>query len=560
MAQAGANMLSVFEAEAYAKMIGPITVAEVGSKSFMRQHDLVEQLNIQAHKNALTKHDEFVLEALLAAEKIPALVHHLLAVEAWRENVFPLLRPRIQPAASIKTYMCLYHEATVCNLLEVLLYHESAAEAGGDAMGELADYCYRKLLRLANRRIEPPRRETADDIRAQLKTEQASVPRQLTRQAKEIEYSTAMCSITIMRFLTEHVERLPLNVPRQFYNGQDILMLLVPLVESAPWQRRSKKGIEKYVENKWTPVQRSDRFRLCKAEGQVWLTVYNLLMDKRCATLYEFTDTRKASLMRLKRYLNDLLKDQLPVLRDVHRMLEELAIKKPPPPKKTFPLIVPVPRIRTAVYADAKDDGKRWREVAEEQLKDAFNGSKKERMAEIKAMARTYAGGAMEGLLEEPKCARCGKPATKRCSGCQHEWYCSRKCQLKSWKKHKKNCEILAKAMRSRDGLAKTEAEQKATKARGGGARDDDIKADDGKQESKVKTQPKIVMLDDTANDATDAKIDAARRVIKSDAKESATQDDGVEDILELEAAEPEAGPSNRGKKVKIEFIDEDVE
>ncbi len=39
----------------------------------------------------------------------------------------------------------MYHEATVVNLLEVLLYHEHAAAAAGDAIVELADYCARQL-------------------------------------------------------------------------------------------------------------------------------------------------------------------------------------------------------------------------------------------------------------------------------------------------------------------------------------------------------------------------------------------------------------------------------
>jgi len=41
--------------------------------------------------------------------------------------------------------MQLYHEATLCNLLEVLLYHASICEVGGDAMLELGDYCVRKV-------------------------------------------------------------------------------------------------------------------------------------------------------------------------------------------------------------------------------------------------------------------------------------------------------------------------------------------------------------------------------------------------------------------------------
>ena len=46
--------------------------------------------------------------------------------------------------------------------------------------------------------------------------------------------------------------------------------------------------------------------------------------------------------------------------------------------------------------------------------------------------------------MEEPKCADCGDPAKLRCSKCKSSWYCTRECQLKNWKEHKKMCKMLA--------------------------------------------------------------------------------------------------------------------
>lgn len=38
-------------------------------------------------------------------------------------------------------------------------------------------------------------------------------------------------------------------------------------------------------------------------------------------------------------------------------------------------------------------------------------------------------------------CGECGNIARKyRCSGCKEEYYCNRKCQLKHWPVHKKDC------------------------------------------------------------------------------------------------------------------------
>jgi hypothetical protein len=48
--------------------------------------------------------------------------------------------------SSIRSYLTLYHEATVGNLLEIVLYHRTACDNSQDSLLELIDYCYRKFL------------------------------------------------------------------------------------------------------------------------------------------------------------------------------------------------------------------------------------------------------------------------------------------------------------------------------------------------------------------------------------------------------------------------------
>eukprot|EP00472_Partenskyella_glossopodia_P006242 CAMPEP_0197521582 /NCGR_PEP_ID=MMETSP1318-20131121/6847_1 /TAXON_ID=552666 /ORGANISM="Partenskyella glossopodia, Strain RCC365" /LENGTH=587 /DNA_ID=CAMNT_0043073635 /DNA_START=67 /DNA_END=1830 /DNA_ORIENTATION=+ len=518
-------------------MIGPFSVEEVGSKAWMRQHNLVEQLNIQAHQNALTRHDEYVVEALLNEDKIPTLIHHLLATEAWREKIFPLMHKEIQGSAAIKVYVALYHEATICNLLEVLLFHSNACESGGDAMCELAEYCYRKLLRLSTKAIVPPKPEGKLDLKQVSAMESESEADALSKQVEDISFSTAMSCITLMRFLTEHVHMLPVSVPRQLLDNLDVLMVLVPLMEASPWQRRSSSGIEKYVENKWMKIERKDRFRLSKIEAQVWLSIYNLLMDKGCRTLYDFTNYRKEVLMRLKRYMNDLLKDQLPILKDLQRLLEELSLMKMPAPAKPLHLVVPVSLIRESIYMSASTKKDRtedeWSQIAKSQLAGPFSANHKDRAEEMRALAETYGGGVMEALIEDPKCARCGKPATNRCSRCQHEWYCSRKCQLKSWKKHKTACGLLASAisnkkqqekeMKKRNENMKREA-SKGCDGRGGTVR---VEAAAGGADGGVptSTQPKVVEIVPEAAVETD--VDGKQRQQQQQQQEEEQQQQG---------------------------------
>lgn len=49
-------------------------------------------------------------------------------------------------------------------------------------------------------------------------------------------------------------------------------------------------------------------------------------MDPECRKKYELTDYRKNNLLRLRKYMNEILLDQLPNLSFMLRTLEELSI------------------------------------------------------------------------------------------------------------------------------------------------------------------------------------------------------------------------------------------
>jgi hypothetical protein len=63
---------------------------------------------------------------------------------------------------------------------------------------------------------------------------------------------------------------------------------------------------------------------------QVWLALNNLVVDPNCRAKYNLDDFRKETLMGLKRFMNQLLIDQLPVLTDLQRVLDELAFNYQP--------------------------------------------------------------------------------------------------------------------------------------------------------------------------------------------------------------------------------------
>jgi len=149
-AQAMDDFLTPYETEHLVGELKEIDVKEYGSKEWFRQHETIDRLNIQAHKNALGGTDEFVMDSFVTLDKMPVLVYELLCAETWKHKVFPIIKADVAQISTIKSYMCLYHEAAIVNLLEVMLYHRTACESSEDALVELIDYCYRQFCLLEN--------------------------------------------------------------------------------------------------------------------------------------------------------------------------------------------------------------------------------------------------------------------------------------------------------------------------------------------------------------------------------------------------------------------------
>eukprot|EP00951_Prasinocladus_malaysianus_P045569 scaffold609240_cov43-Prasinocladus_malaysianus.AAC.1 len=55
------------------------------------------------------------------------------------------------------------------------------------------------------------------------------------------------------------------------------------------------------------------------AQEPVWLAINNLVVDPAFREKYDFNEFRKDALQSLRRYMNELLFDQLPVLKDLQR-------------------------------------------------------------------------------------------------------------------------------------------------------------------------------------------------------------------------------------------------
>lgn len=367
----------------------------------------ISRLNLQAHASAQNQSDEYVLESILTFGLLPHLVSDLLAVEAWRTHVLPLLLPDLASNGnSMRAYFTLYHEATLVNLLEVLLYHKHVVQSLGDKALELVDYCARRMASLSvpvgsNPSVARAKKfrtaaEECADITAKDKVQE------IKDHALDLEYKAAVASVAIARYLTEHFEALPLSAQSRILEVHDFLVLVVPLVEEPPWTRRRSDngGWQKLSDGqngKWDDVEPGELLKLTKTEAQVWLAVYHLTCTRACRESYALNAFRKEQLLRLRKYLNDVVLDQLPVLADVMRYMDELALMNVPEASSGHGGALLMQQVD--VTRDKMLRGRDWAAVAKATFKDVWAKVTDRSDPDLRAITDVYSADGVESVF-----------------------------------------------------------------------------------------------------------------------------------------------------------------
>ena len=152
----------------------------------------------------------------------------------------------------------------------------------------------------------------------------------------------------------------------------DVLMVLAPLIEARPWQSESGGKLRRFVQGQWNLVGEAEARKMHRCEAQAWLAVYNLLVDGSVRSKYALTSFRRNQLLRLRGFLNEATVDQIPVLTELQRAMDELQLMDSSQVQSQKPAYVleQLPELR-----DMLSRGVIWAEVAAAQLKDALNDS-----------------------------------------------------------------------------------------------------------------------------------------------------------------------------------------
>jgi hypothetical protein len=194
---------------------------------------------------------------------------------------------------------------------------------------------------------------------------------------------------------------------------QDFLLTLCPLIEKAPWVRKSIRGeVQKYEKQEWVIVDEEDMGKLPELQVQLFLAVHNLVMDQDCRNRYNLTSVRKDNLLRLRRFLNEVVFDQVPPLANLLRTLEELSItgQYTGAEEAHTPFVVElIAEMRERLVQTYEG---RYAAIAEDQKANVFV---KESPDELKSLGNMFT---IPDELSAPTCVVCHADAEQRCSKC----------------------------------------------------------------------------------------------------------------------------------------------
>ena len=469
------DLMTQYESEEIiSKKINEISFETIGSGEFIQHHAYLNKLNMQEMKNILTGGEDIIMTQFIDHDKLKLLIKELYTVNTFKEKVYPIIKDKIIKLCSIKSYFILYHEAVLVNLIENFLYSITACQAAEDYLVDVIEYAYKMISKYVAYKMKNPDdtlnygnnsslfgsnsalnddlslEEKIKKINEQVKDKENDI-KEMDEKYREIEFGIAMSCINILRYISDHLEQLPFPVRHHMMNVKDVPVLFVTLMELRPWRRKVMKYNDKnkkkeeveeiYENNNWTSLM---EHKFPKLEAQVLITVYNLVMNQDNNKKYEITEYRQNQLLRLRKYFSEDLYDQIPQMMNLYRSLENMSLMTYGNTLTVNPFIVEMVPILS---------GNKMFKLTEEEIKkignhvvvNYFENLNKDKLAkELEPVNEIYNLDNIEYFMEDPVCAQCGKLANSRCSRCKSEWYCSKECQIKRWKKHKTVCKTLA--------------------------------------------------------------------------------------------------------------------
>lgn len=326
--------------------------------SWIDIHEILLKLNQQSILEASGNREEIVKDLLISNNKLEYLIHEAYCILLWKTKILPkLFELEPSPKATFLLYTILYHEATCVSLLETILFHQNSCEAIGDVVIDLIDYCAEavtQLIGLINIHHHKDEHEVLNE----------TVADEFERQKRDLQFKIGMKCLTILSYIIDKLDRFPLGAASRLVKTHDVPCILSEILHSKPWLRRIK-GFEKFIDDKWVPVQGDDILKVTKTEAQTWFAFRQILFDRNVMQHYGINDFRQRELAKCQGLLNDHILDQLPPLAELKHHLCTLAVTGNRSTADQL-ILEELPMIKSKLILRAKKIG--WKKIIAEQL------------------------------------------------------------------------------------------------------------------------------------------------------------------------------------------------
>ncbi|SCO93305.1 MYND finger protein, putative [Plasmodium malariae] len=344
----------------------------------------------------------------------------------------------------------LYHELTILNIFEFILFSDYIYEKIDSCMINFFAYIYSNLVSFLKTNseeyfVKPINELSISEILKEENDKTCNIDK----------LKIYMNVINNLRNITDRIHLLNNTVVNKIVD-YDILLILVPLLEKRPWRH------ENYVfeKNEWVKTEDNT---LAATEKQLWLILYTLILNRTCQEKYEMTNYRRNNILKLRKYMNESLHEQLPPMKTLHTFIEHLYISKSvfPENKNSYLIIDVVPEIFDEIKSDMLKNKKKiisllnnitiekdvLRNISDmylsiyevdQQINTKNNRNSKENDEQEK---KTECNEGEEAIFDDLYlCNICKENAELQCSQCKRIYYCSKECQMKDWFNHREVC------------------------------------------------------------------------------------------------------------------------
>lgn len=319
------SIFSPADAELAVRELKAFPMSEVGSSKWKTQRETIERLNMCSHSNTVKQVDDYVKSFLVEHNALPLVLHELLVSEVFRQRVLPSVTEIIanSPTAA---YLYCHYESVLVNLLECVCFYDEVVLGFGDDILELIDYCWRQVSWMfSDSRIkEDTQTVTAEALKHETALEH------LQEELYQHQITRGMSCLSILWFIVDRLQDLPMSAMNAVLVKNDLPAGLCEVLLLEPWIRRSGTVQKKYVNHKFVDASGDKVLQVCTPEAHTWFSLHHLLCDRDCRSRYTYTKHKKERIIQIRRFLNEVLLDQIPALQSLQRALEELSFLEPP--------------------------------------------------------------------------------------------------------------------------------------------------------------------------------------------------------------------------------------